>query len=97
MISLGEAMRRLVPPGSYVLLLFVLGGSWLVISPFVMTTQPAGAHWISSTINNVTVGGILIVVSLLGIMGYMAFALRDLMREAQEAAPTESPPSGENS
>ena len=48
-----------------------------------MTTQPAGAHWTAPTINNVTLGAILMVVSLLGILSYMTFALRDVMREAQ--------------
>jgi len=76
-------MRRLVPPGSLVLFLLFLAGIWLTMSPFVMATQPSGQHWIASTINNVTVGSLLIVVSLLGILAYMAFALRDLIREAQ--------------
>ena len=81
MMRVGDAMRRLLPPGSYVLFLFFLVGIWLVISPFVMGTQPTGSHWIASTINNVAVGTTIIVVSLLGILGYMAFALRDLIRE----------------
>jgi len=76
-------MRRLVPPGSLVLFLLFLAGIWLTMSPFVMATQPSGQHWIASTINNVTVGSLLIVVSLLGILAYMALALRDLIREAQ--------------
>ena len=79
----GDAMRRLIPPGSYVLLLFFLTGIWVAISPFVMTTQPSGQHWIASTINNVVIGTILMVVSLSGILGYLAFALQDLLREAQ--------------
>ena len=82
-MSMRDAIRRLIPPGSYVLFLFFLVGIWLTISPFVMTTQPSGAHWIASTINTVTVGSIMIVVSLLGILSYMLFALRDLIRETQ--------------
>lgn len=82
-MSIGDAMRRLFPPGSYVLFLFFLAGIWLTISPFAMTTQPSGRHWDPSTINNVTIGGLMMVVSLLGILGYMLFALRDLMRETQ--------------
>jgi hypothetical protein len=82
-MRLGDAMRRLIPPGSLVLFLFFLAGIWLTMSPFVMTTQPSGQHWIASTINNVTIGGIFIVVSLLGILAYLALALRDLIREAQ--------------
>ena len=78
-----DAMRRLIPPGSYVLFLFFLTGIWLAMSPFAMTTQLAGARWIASTINNITLGAILVVISLLGILGYAGFALRDTIREAQ--------------
>ncbi len=79
----GDVMRRLIPPGSYVLFLFFLTGTWLVISPFAMTTQPSGQHWIASTINNVVIGAVLMVVSLFGILSYMLFVLRDLLRESQ--------------
>ena len=82
-MSTGDLMRRLIPPGSYVLFLFFLAGIWLTISPFTMTTQPSGSHWTVSTINNVTLGAVLMVVSLVGVLGYMLFALRDLIREAQ--------------
>jgi hypothetical protein len=82
-MPLGDAMRRLIPPGSLVLFLFFLAGIWLTISPFVMMTQPSRTHWIASTINNVTIGAIMIVFSLLGILGYLLFALRDLIRETQ--------------
>lgn len=81
-MRLGNAMRRLIPPGSYVLFLFFLTGIWVAISPFAMTTQPSGQHWIASTVNNVVIGTILMVVSLFGILCYMLFALRDLLREA---------------
>ena len=64
-MSMGNAMRRLIPPGSYVLFLFFLAGIWLTISPFAMTTQPSGSHWIASTVNSVTIGVIMMVVSLL--------------------------------
>jgi hypothetical protein len=82
-MSTRDAMRRLIPPGSYVLFLFFLVGIWLTISPFAMTTQPSGSHWIASTVNNVTIGTTMMVVSLLGILGYMLFALRDLIRETE--------------
>jgi hypothetical protein len=82
-MSMSNAMRRLIPPGSLVLFLFFLAGIWLTISPFVMTTQPSGSHWIASTVNSVTIGVIMMVVSLIGILGYLLFALRDLIRETQ--------------
>ena len=99
-MRVGGVMRRLVPPGSYVLVLFFLTGIWLTMSPFAMQTQSSGQHWSASTINNVTLGGILMVVSLLGILSFMGFALRDLMREAQarqlaeQAAREEAEPAG---
>jgi hypothetical protein len=82
-MSTRDAMRRLIPPGSYVLFLFFLAGIWLTISPFAMTTQPSGSHWIASTVNNVTIGTIMMVASLLGILGYMLFALREMIRETE--------------
>ncbi len=82
-MSIQNAMRRLVPAGSVVLFLLFLTGIWVTMSPFAMTTQPSGQHWIASTITNVTSGGVLMVVSLLGILAYLALALRDLMHEAQ--------------
>ena len=88
-MRIGDAMRRLVPPGSAVLFLLFLTGIWLTISPFVMTTQPSGQHWIASTIANVTIGVVLIVVSLLGILGYLALALRELVRETQATQETD--------
>ena len=88
-MRLADLMRRLIPPASYVLFLFFLAGIWLTISPFAMTTQPSGTHWIASTINNVTIGTIMMVVSLLGILGYFLFALCDLIRETQAKQLTE--------
>jgi hypothetical protein len=79
----GEVMRRILPPGSIVLFLLFLTGIWVTMSPFAMTTQPSGQHWMASTINNVTLGGALMVVSLLGILAYSVLALRDLIYEAQ--------------
>ncbi len=82
-MSVGNAMRRLVPPGSLVLFLLFLTGVWLTLSPFAMTTQPSGQPWIASTITTVTIGGVLLIVSLLGILAYLVLALRDLIRETQ--------------
>ena len=82
-MSMRDVMRRLIPLGSIVLFLFFFVGIWLIISPFAMTTQPSGSHWIASTVNTVTIGAILMVVPLLGILGYMLLALRDIIREAQ--------------
>lgn len=82
-MSASAAMKRVIPAGSYVLFLLFLAGIWVAISPFVMTTQPAGQSWLTSTVNDVVIGVILMVVALFGIVGYMLFALRDLLHEAQ--------------
>ncbi len=82
-MSVRNVRRRIFPPGSFVLFLFFLTGIWLTISPFAMTTQPSGQPWIASTINNITIGGVLMVVSLLGILAYQVLALHDLVHEAR--------------
>ncbi len=82
-MSVQNAMRRILPLGSMVLFLLFLAGIWLTLSPFAMTTQPSGQHWIASTITNVTIGSMLMVVSLFGILAYLVLGLRDLTREAQ--------------
>lgn len=82
-MSASDAIKRVIPAGSYVLLLLFLAGIWVAISPFVMATQPAGQSWLTSTVNDVVIGVILMVVALFGIVSYMLFALRDLLHEAQ--------------
>ena len=82
-MSVGNVLRRLVPLGSVVLFLLFLTGIWLIMSPFAMTTKPSGQPWIASTINTVTLGVVLLVVSLFGILSYLTLALRDLLRETQ--------------
>lgn len=77
-------MNRLISPGIYTLILLFAGGVWLMISPFTMQSQPAGASWIASTVNNVAAGGVLAVISLLGLFIYLALALRDAVHTATE-------------
>ncbi len=72
-------MSRLISPGTYVLALLFVAGVWLAASPFIMQTQPAGATWTPSTLNDVAAGGVLIVVSLGGILTHLGLALRDLV------------------
>lgn len=76
-------MNRFIPSlGVYTLALTSLAGIWIAISPFVMQTQAAGASWSSATVNNVIVGAILIVASLVGILMILALGLNDLVRDA---------------
>ena len=85
-------MNRLIMPGGVALLMTFVVGLWLVISPFVMKAQAAGAMWSAPTINDVAVGGLLIAVSLCGFCLTLGFGLRDLIRAAgqrSEQAPGE--------
>ena len=43
-MSVQNAMRRILSPGSVVLFLLFLMGIWVTMSPFAMTTQPSGQH-----------------------------------------------------
>ncbi len=83
-------MSRVVSPGIYVLALLFVAGIWLAASPFVMQTQPSGAAWTSSTINDVAAGGVLIVVTLGGILIHLGLALRDLVSLASARAEAEA-------
>ena len=93
-------MNRAISPGIYALLLTFVAGLWIVISPFVLEHQPAGAGWTRETVNNVAAGALLIGVSLLGVFLYLALALRDAVRAANErrlaeAAASEDRPAGD--
>lgn len=78
-------MSRPVSPGVIALVLLLSAGVWITVAPFVLSIQPLGGSWLNSTINDVAVGGILIGVSLLGIVLHFAFGLRDLVSAVTEA------------
>lgn len=78
--------QRIITPGVYGLVLLFLLGVWLVVAPFATQTQPVVGPWELATINDVAVGGVLILVSLLGGLINVALALRMaiLAQENQE-------------
>ena len=85
-------MNRLIGPGVITLALTFIVGLWMVISPFVMKAQDAGATWSTATINNVAVGGLLTTVALCGFCITLGLGLRDLIHAAgqrSEQAPGE--------
>lgn len=49
-------MSCMISPGVYALILLLVAGVWLAVSPWAMETQVAGAVWRSGTINNLVVG-----------------------------------------
>jgi hypothetical protein len=74
------ATNRLLPAGAVILLAIALFGLWLIVSPFLIGSQPAGALWLPSTLNAVIVGAILVLASLLGVLLAVALDLRDAAR-----------------
>lgn len=79
-------MNRLTLPGIATLAFTLITGMWLIISPFVMQTQPAGKPWIASTVNDVVLGGILLAVSLAAILAILGLRLLDVVRAASPQA-----------
>ena len=84
--------ERLVSPGIYVLMIVFLAGVWLVMVPFVMQNQPAGATWQVATIDDVASGGALIVVSGLGVLINLGLAIQAAVsgRMGEESSVTET-------
>ena len=80
---------RLISPVIYVQALFFLVGVWLVIAPFAMGTQPISGSWQDATINDVAVGGVLILLSLLGTLIPLAMALNTAVKGAALQSPAE--------
>ncbi len=64
-------MNRLTLPGLATLVVTLLAAVWLIISPFVMQTQPAGKGWTPSTVNDVVLGGLLFAVSCVAILAIL--------------------------
>lgn len=83
-------MSRSMSLGIIALVLLLLAGVWITIAPFALSIQPAGAHWLHSTIDDVATGGVLIVVSLIGIVLHAALGTRDLVSAAIEAGVTDT-------
>lgn len=70
-------MRRVISPGALSLVLTLIAGIWLILAPVLLDTQPRGAAWTDATINEVAVGGVLILVSLIGLFLQVGLGLRD--------------------
>jgi hypothetical protein len=79
-------MSRIFPLALITLAAIVVVGVWLIISPFLLGTQPAGAAWISSTINAVAVGAILVATAIAGIVIRGTLGLHELVDAGQVAS-----------
>jgi hypothetical protein len=61
----------------------LLGGIWLFLAPFIVGYQDVGQPWIVATRNDLWTGGAFVAVSLLTLILFSAFALRDAAHEAR--------------
>lgn len=69
--------------GVTALALLFLAGLWLVAAPFVVGYQPRDAALTPATVNDLWVGGALAGVSFLGLIGYAAALLRELVQHGR--------------
>lgn len=58
-------------------------GIWLFLAPFIVEYQKVGQDWIEATKNDLWTGGALIAISVLALILFLAFALRDAARAAE--------------
>lgn len=65
-----------------------VAGVWLFLAPFIVEYQKVGQDWIDATKNDLWTGGVLISVSVLTLVLFFAFALRDAI--SKKAAPDAS-------
>jgi hypothetical protein len=59
-------------------------GIWLFLAPFLVEYQKVGQDWIDATKNDLWTGGALMAISVLTLLLFAAFALRDAARTAEQ-------------
>jgi hypothetical protein len=83
----------MVPQARVGLIVTVIGfftGIWLFLAPFIVEYQRVGQDWIDATKNDLWTGGALIAISVLTLVLFGAFALRDAARAAELESATEA-------
>jgi hypothetical protein len=65
------------------LLVVAAAGAWLVAAPFVLRFQPHGARWTGSARLDVTMGAVLLVSGLIGLLIALAGRVRELYLDAE--------------
>ncbi len=73
-------------------ILTLVGGMWVFFAPFVVGYQKVGAHWTEATRTQMWTGGVLTVLSMLALLFFAVFAIRDaaLAAERRRRQETES-------
>lgn len=68
--------------------LMFVAGVWLFLAPFIVEYQKVGQDWIDATKNDLWTGGVLIAVSTITLVLFLAFALRDAVNKRAAARET---------
>lgn len=66
-----------------------VAGIWLVFAPFIVEYQKVGQDWIDATKSDLWTGGTLIAISVLTLLLFASFALRDAVRAAEQKGDAE--------
>ena len=61
-------------------MLTFVAGIWMFLAPFIMEYQRVGEDWLDATRNDMWTGSILMAVSALAFLLFVAYALRDAAR-----------------
>ena len=72
-------------------------GIWLVVAPFALGYQLAGAGWTGATKTDVITGGLLAVAGFAGLFGVTAGRVVELYADARPAASLAAAADRENS
>jgi hypothetical protein len=72
-------------------------GIWLVVAPFAVGYQVAGAGWTGATKTDVITGGLLAVAAFAGLFGVTAGRVSELYADARPAASLAATADRENS
>ena len=86
----------MAPQARFGLIVTAIGfftGIWLFLAPFIVEYQKVGQDWTWATKNDLWTGGALIAISVLTLILFGAFALRDAARAVERESTTEA---GEN-
>lgn len=75
---------KVVSLGVITLLLTFLGGLWLMYAPFAIGYQAVGADWTLATRNDLVVAILVVGISLVGLTGYLGFALQEAARAVKK-------------
>jgi hypothetical protein len=70
--------------GVVTLFLTLLGGLWLMYAPFAIGYQAVGSDWTLATRNDLVVAILVVGISLVGLIGFLGFALQEAVQAVKK-------------